>query len=128
MMRRRLLVLAPGVVAAFLVTAALPRSVYVVHHHDGDEHEHVHAFGAVAAGDGHHHHCPPPDEGADLEAPEVFPAEHAHWQHPYQWGDAVEVLPLVPYATLVTWPAPRPTVAPFVARARPVARGPPFPV
>jgi hypothetical protein len=39
MVRRRLVAFAPVVVAASFVTAALPRSVYVVHHHDDDQHE-----------------------------------------------------------------------------------------
>jgi len=127
MTRRRLSVLTPAVVTAFLATAVPPRAVYVVHHHDGDEHAHVHPFGAEPDDDHHHHPLPKPGD-ADLEVPEVFPAEHSHWQQPYQWAAAIAPIPLVPFAHVIPAPSAAPKAAPALAPATSVARGPPLTV
>jgi hypothetical protein len=91
--RRWVAYLAPPALLAWVATTTVPRAVMLVHHHEGDEHAHVHLFGEAADPEhdhaaAHHHHVHDHDHTAapvtELEAPDLVHADHVHWQQPYQ--------------------------------------------
>lgn len=126
--------LAPALLA-LLAAASLPRTVLLAHHHDGDDHAHVHPFGVDAdhghdadhdheALEHHHHHH---DGGADLEPPEVFHRDHVHWQQPFQRAGVPVAPRLVRTDSVAPMAASRRAAPAFTADVPAPARGPPRP-
>lgn len=117
--------LGPAVLALFLATNVVPRSVLLVHHHAGGERAHVHPFGDEGAP-----HVDPPAvapiaHGLGLASPDTAGGDHVHSQHPYQLAARPPVPGLVPVATVEPL-RPVPARAPALALAHPArSRAPP---
>lgn len=151
--RRRLLRLAPLVLAGCALGITIPRAVLVAHVHAGGDRAHVHLgadrhghgdahghasprHGHVHAdgGHGHHHEHPhahghPHDHGHDepIALALVVPthAPHVHWQAPFQRAVPAALPPAVLLAT--AGPLPATTTPPGLERPQPSSRsrGPP---
>lgn len=150
--RRRLLRLAPLLVATFALRTAVPQSAVVAHVHAGGGHAHVHLGGERGAtphadahrhdhhGPHHHHHDAPAhrhghhhgsghhhEHAADARHALVVPADaaHVHWQAPFQRAVPAALPPAIVLAT--AGPAPATATPPGLERPRPASRsrGPP---
>ena len=117
----------------YLVCAVAPRAMVFAHHHHGDEHDHVHAWGAdVPAHDHGHdeeeHLFPAVAHGRPvLDADDhPHPPDHVHTQAPYPLAAPAFVPSL-----LTTWRVAAIVLAAAAFRVSrrnipPTARGPPF--
>ena len=120
-------------VLALFATTVVPRGAYVVHHHAGDEHPHVHPFGAEPDDDDDHGTLEPRDGRTDdgavhLEDPEVSHVDHVHWQQPFQRASIASVAQPFRSDGVVHVRADRPPRAAFVANVPAPARAPPPPL
>lgn len=130
--------LAPVILGIHLACGVAPRAMVFAHHHHGDEHEHVHAWGADAVADDDDHHDEH-DHVEDRERPNdgrvAFEADghhrhadHVHTQSPYPVANTASIA-----AVFVAWQAvalaPLPALAPAARPEVPSsARGPPRPL
>lgn len=127
-----------AVLAAFAVKAAVPAPVLVTHHHEGGEHEHVHAEALPwhhhddadhhELGDPHHHH----DDAAPVpRGPGIRLADtdggHAHWQLPFQRLAPTTCSTVFCLHALRRVSLPAPTDPPTAPVPAARSRGPPAP-
>ncbi len=116
--------------AALVLLAAVstPRGLILVHHHEGDEHAHVHAFDGADAD--HHHaraHAPLRRWVVGVETFDDTAPDHVHWRQPFQRASVPDAprLARAERADVIALHGPRlaPTVRllPSPARAPPAA-------
>ena len=125
MPRRWLRRLTPAALA-LLAAVNTPRGLVVVHHHEGDEHVHVHVFEGADAY--HHHpraHAPLRRGAVGVDASDGTAPDHVHWRQPFHRA-SVPVAPQLARAEradVISLHGPR--VAPAVRVLPSPARAPP---
>jgi hypothetical protein len=131
----RLSGIASTLLIAFVATTAVPGSGVVTHHHEGGDHEHVHAFFGFDHDDHDHRrhaHRPARRTHDHARLPRIArdhhdPLSHTHVVSPFRPATAASPATLDAATVVTTEPASAPDAPALRAVATIRSRGPPAP-